>query len=151
MNAKIYLNWYPVDDLCWLKLIQSSAESLPFLEDGDMDLSYRVSIVMHDFVSVCFTEVCSGYVAQAAHWFDFQKYRQRRPRFFVKVAAHTSQIYFDFQRHPTHPSSSHITAYVKGDDPTSSLGRQWQHPVGLYSMTIYYMYLMQETLFLESS
>ena len=28
---------------------------------------------MHDFVSVRFTELCSGYVAQAAHWFDYKK------------------------------------------------------------------------------
>ena len=28
---------------------------------------------MCDFVSVRFTELCSGDVAQAAHWFDYKK------------------------------------------------------------------------------
>ena len=36
-------------------------------------LSYRVSIVMCDFVWVLFTELSSDYVAQAAHWYDYQK------------------------------------------------------------------------------
>ena len=36
-------------------------------------LSYRVSIVMCDFVWVQFTESSSDYVAQAAHWYDYQK------------------------------------------------------------------------------
>ena len=36
-------------------------------------LSYRVSIVMCDFVWVLFTEVSSDYVVQAAHWYDYQK------------------------------------------------------------------------------
>ena len=33
----------------------------------------RVSIVMCDFDSVRFTELCSGDVAQATHWFDYKK------------------------------------------------------------------------------
>ena len=47
--------------------LQSSAESLPFLEDESVDW---VSIVMCDFY---FTELCFGDVAQAAHWFDYQR------------------------------------------------------------------------------
>ena len=33
----------------------------------------RVSVVMCDFDSVRLTELCSGDVAQAAHWFDYKK------------------------------------------------------------------------------
>ena len=37
---------------------------------GVLALWYRVSIIMRDFVRS--TELCSGYVAQSTHWFNYQ-------------------------------------------------------------------------------
>ena len=44
----------------------------------------RVSVVICDFDSVRLTELCSGDVAQAAHWLDYQKMWPEMARVLLK-------------------------------------------------------------------
>jgi len=87
--------------------VEASAESLPFLADGSVDLITA---------------------AQACHWFDWSKMWPELARVLRKDGSAAFWIYSEF-RLTRHPSLTHrINAYAQGLDPLHSVGPYWQQP-----------------------
>ncbi|OJA20052.1 hypothetical protein AZE42_13044 [Rhizopogon vesiculosus] len=87
--------------------VQASAENLPFLEDGSVDLVIA---------------------AQACHWFDWSKMWPELTRVLRKNGSAAFWIYSEF-RFTRYSSLTHrINAYAQGLDPLHSVGPYWQQP-----------------------
>ena len=119
----------------------------------------RVSIVMCDFISVRFTKLCSGYVAQAAHWFDYKKMwpetamiprkggtavfwvRPHLPRFELTRphSSHTyiSQIYSEFRMTSHLSLDRFITAHAQGKTLLHPWDPAGNNLVEVHLITIY--------------
>ncbi|KAI0316598.1 hypothetical protein OF83DRAFT_1125935 [Amylostereum chailletii] len=90
-----------------VQFVQSSAEELPFLEDGSVDLIVA---------------------AQAAHWFNWDKAWPEFARVLRKdgTAAFWGYSEFRLSRFPN--LTPLISDYANGTDPARSLGPHWQQP-----------------------
>lgn len=90
-----------------LDYVQSSAESLPFIEDGSVDL----------IVS-----------AQAAHWFDWSKLWVEAARVLRKGGSMAVWGYSEFRLSNYAGATPLIQQYSQGSDPVNSIGPYWEQP-----------------------
>ncbi|KAI0087202.1 S-adenosyl-L-methionine-dependent methyltransferase [Irpex rosettiformis] len=86
---------------------QSSAEVLPFLEEGSVDL------------------IAS---AQAAHWFNWNKLWKEAARALRKDGSLAVWGYSEFRLTGLPSATRLINEYSQGSDPLNSLGPYWERP-----------------------
>ncbi|KAF9499638.1 S-adenosyl-L-methionine-dependent methyltransferase [Pleurotus eryngii] len=106
-GARSSVAYLGLENSAQFDFVQSSAESLEFLEDSTVDLITA---------------------AQACHWFTWQKAWPEFARVLRPGGSAAFWVYseFRFSRHPF--LAPLITDYAQGKDPENSLGPYWQQP-----------------------
>ncbi|KZV71986.1 S-adenosyl-L-methionine-dependent methyltransferase [Peniophora sp. CONT] len=106
-KAKAYAAQVDVGKTAQVEFVHSSAEELPFLEDGSVDLLVA---------------------AQAAHWFNWDKVWPEVARVLRKDGSAAFWGYSEFRLSNYPKLTPLITQYSQGSDPEKSLGPHWQQP-----------------------